>query len=140
MAVAAKFLIDTSAAARMKVPAVSEKLAPLIQAGLVATTAALEAEALRTAQNLAEYDQLRQSRLAAYELLPTRDEHWAAVLEAQRALVKSRGPLVGVAVLLTAAIAAEHAVTVVHYDDAFDTAASVLDFRSEWIAPARSLP
>lgn len=140
MAVAAKFLIDTSAAARMKVPAVSEKLAPLIQAGLVATTAALEAEALRMAQNLAEYDQLRQSRLAAYELLPTRDEHWAAVLEAQRALVKSRGPLVGVAVLLTAAIAAEHAVTVVHYDEAFDTAATVLDFRNEWIAPARSLP
>lgn len=140
MAVAAKFLIDTSAAARMKVPAVSEKLAPLIQAGLVATTAALEAEALRTAQNLAEYDQLRLARLAAYELLPTRNEHWAAVLEAQRALVKSGGPFVGVAVLLTAVIAAEHAVTVVHYDEAFDRAAAVLDFRSEWIAPAGSLP
>ncbi|SHX97040.1 Conserved protein of uncharacterised function with PIN domain [Mycobacteroides abscessus subsp. abscessus] len=139
MAVVAKFLIDTSAAARMKVPAVAEKLAPVIQAGLVATAAALEAQALRSAQNLAEYDQLRKARLAAYEYLPTRDEHWAAVLGAQRALVKSGGPVVGVAVLLTAVIAAEHAVTVVHYDEAFDRAAAVIDFRCEWIAPAGTL-
>lgn len=140
MAIVAKFVIDTSAAARMKNPAVAQKLAPLIQAGLVATTAALEAEALRSAQNLAEYDQLRQARLSAYEYLPTRDEHWAAVLDAQRQLIKTGSPLVGVAVLLTAVIAAEHALLVVHYDRAFDMAAAVLDFRHEWIAPAGSLP
>ncbi|MBE5502496.1 Uncharacterised protein [Mycobacteroides abscessus subsp. massiliense] len=60
------------------------------------------------------------------------------MLDALRALVKSGGPVVGVAVLLTAVIAAEHAVTVVHYDEAFDRAAAVLEFRSEWIA--RTLP
>ncbi|MDO2986934.1 VapC toxin family PIN domain ribonuclease [Mycobacteroides abscessus subsp. abscessus] len=140
MAVVAKFLIDTSAAARMKVPVVAEKLAPVIQVGLVATTAALEAQALRSAQNLAEYDQLRKARRAAYEYLPTRDEHWIAALEAQRQLIKTGSPLVGVAVLLTAVIAAEHAVTVVHYDGAFDVAAAVLEFRREWIAPAGTLP
>ncbi|SIA23502.1 Uncharacterised protein [Mycobacteroides abscessus subsp. massiliense] len=62
------------------------------------------------------------------------------MLGALRALVKSGGPVVGVVVLLTAVIAAEHAVTVVHYDEAFDRAAAVLEFRSEWIAPAGTLP
>lgn len=62
------------------------------------------------------------------------------MLGAQRALVKFGGPFVGWAVLLTAVIAAEHAVTVVHYDEAFDAAAVVLEFRSEWIAPAGTLP
>lgn len=43
MAIVARYLIDTSAAARMRHPAVAERLAPLIEAGLVATTAQLDA-------------------------------------------------------------------------------------------------
>ena len=43
MAVVARYLIDTSAAARMTNPEVADRLAPLIEAGLVATTAQLDA-------------------------------------------------------------------------------------------------
>jgi hypothetical protein len=46
VALTARFEIDTSAAARMANPDVAERFAPLIEGGVVATTAALDAEAL----------------------------------------------------------------------------------------------
>jgi hypothetical protein len=46
MSTATGYLIDTSAAARMHVADVSRRIAPLIEAGVVATTASLDAEAL----------------------------------------------------------------------------------------------
>jgi hypothetical protein len=46
MALIARFLIDTSAAARMATPRVGDRLAPLINDGVVATCATLDSEAL----------------------------------------------------------------------------------------------
>jgi len=46
VAVIARFLIDTSAGARMRLDTVAERLEPLLTGGLVATCATLEAEAL----------------------------------------------------------------------------------------------
>jgi hypothetical protein len=54
----AQYLIDTSAAARMHMADVSRRIAPLIEAGVVATTASLDAEALHSAREPAEYEQL----------------------------------------------------------------------------------
>jgi predicted nucleic acid-binding protein len=68
----------------MRHPEIAARVAPLIEAGLVATTAALEAEALYSARNPAEYEQLWADRRVAYEYLPTEDEHWRSALEAQR--------------------------------------------------------
>jgi hypothetical protein len=42
MAVVARYLIDTSAAARMADPLIGDQLAPVIDAGLAATCAALD--------------------------------------------------------------------------------------------------
>ena len=84
MALIARYLIDTSAAARMRVPEVSRRLRPLIEGGLVGTTASLDAEALYSARDQAEYEQLWADRRAAYEYLPTNDEHWQTALGAQR--------------------------------------------------------
>jgi hypothetical protein len=50
VAVTARFLIDTSAAAKMANPDVAARLALLIEGGVVATTAALDAEALYSAR------------------------------------------------------------------------------------------
>jgi len=50
VAVTARFLLDTSAGARMANPDVAERYAPLIKGGVVATTAALDAEALYSAR------------------------------------------------------------------------------------------
>ena len=141
MAVTARFLIDTSAAARMADPDVAERLAPLIEGGVVATTASLDAEALYSARGANEYEELWHDRRLAYEYVPTNDEHWQAALSAQRALVRTgRHRLVGVYDLLTAVLAAAHSLTVVHYDSDFETAATVLAFEHRWVLPRGARP
>ena len=136
MALIARFLIHTSAAARMTQLSVRDRLEPLISGGAVATCATLDAEALFSARSPSEYEQLRIDRATAYEYLPTDDRHWQLAFTAQRELART-GRHRGVAVpdLLTAVLAAEHRLTLVHYDGDFDTAAEVLDFQQHWIAP-----
>jgi predicted nucleic acid-binding protein len=129
----AEHLIDTSAAARMTHPEVATRLAPLIEAGLVATTAQLDAEALYSARNAVDYEQLWSDRRLAYEYLPTDDEHWQTALEAQRQLASTgRHRAVGMADLLIATLADAHDVTLIHYDADFEIAAEVLPFRHRW--------
>ena len=132
----ARFLIDTSAAARMRLTAVGERLEPLITGGLVATCATLDAEALHSARSPGEYEQLRADRREAYEYLPTDDDHWQRAFDAQRVLARTgRHRAVGITDLLTAVLAAEHGVTIVHYDADFEMAAEVLEFEHRWVAP-----
>lgn len=140
MAVVARYLVDTSAAARMRRREVAIKLTALIEGGVVATCAWLDAEALFSARSPAEYEQIRADRRVAYEYLPTDDTHWQRAFDAQRVLAQSgRRRSVGMADLLTAAIAAEHRLTVVHYDADFDIARSVIAFEHRWVAPRGSL-
>ena len=134
MALIARYVIDTSAAARMRSAPVGARLAPLIEAGLVATTAQLDAEALYSARSSEEYEQLWSDRRLAYEYLPTGDEQWQAALEAHRALARTgQHRSVGMADLLIAAVAAHHEVTVIHYDSDFETAAGVIPFEQRWV-------
>lgn len=141
MALIARYLIDTSAAARMRHAAVAERVAPLIEGGLVATYATLDAEALYSARGPADYEQIRSDRRVAYEYLPTDDRHWQAAFDAQRELARSgRHRAIGIADLLTAALAGAHHITLVHYDADFDIAAEVIPFEGRWVAPRGSLP
>jgi predicted nucleic acid-binding protein len=138
--VIARFLIDTSAAARMRLAAVADRLEPLITGGLVATCANLDAEALYSARSPAEYEQLRADRREAYEYLPTDDAHWQQAFDAQRSLARTgRHRAVGIADLLTAVLAAQHGMTVVHYDADFEIAAEVLTFEHRWVLPRGSV-
>jgi predicted nucleic acid-binding protein len=86
VAVVARYLIDTSAAARIHHEGVAERLAPLITAGLVATCAPLDFEALFSARGAQDYEQIRTDRWAAYEYLPVLDEHWQRAMDVQRSL------------------------------------------------------
>jgi hypothetical protein len=134
VALIARYLIDTSAAARMSDPLVRARLEPLIIGGVVATCATLDAEALYSARSPAEYEQIRGDRAEAYEYLPTEDEHWQQAFAAQRTLARTgRHRAVGIADLLTAVLAAEHRLTVVHYDADFETAAEAIDFDHRWV-------
>jgi predicted nucleic acid-binding protein len=140
VALIARYLIDTSAAARMRNVQVAERLAPLIEAGLVATTAQLDAEALYSARNPADYEQLWSDRRLAYEYLPTDDEHWQTALSTQRSLAQQgRHRAVGMADLLIGSLAADHDLTLIHYDGDFDIAAEVLPIRHHWVAQRGSL-
>ena len=132
----ARFLIDTSAGARMRLVSVADRLEPLITGGLVATCATLDAEALYSARSPEEYEQVRADRHEAYEYLPTDDSHWQRAFDAQRELAATgRHRAVGIADLLTAVLAAEHRLAVVHYDRDFEIAAEVLDFEHRWVLP-----
>jgi predicted nucleic acid-binding protein len=118
----------------MTQPEVAARLAPLIEAGLVATTAQLDAEALYSARNSAEYEQLWSDRRLAYEYLPTNDEHWQTALNAQRQLASTgRHRAVGMADLLIAVLADTYDVTLIHYDADFEIAAEVLPFQHQWV-------
>jgi predicted nucleic acid-binding protein len=140
VAVVARFLVDTSAAARMRNTEVARVLAVLIEGGVVATCAVLDAEALFAARTSREFEQIRADRRLAYEYLPTNDDHWQRALDAQGALARSgRHRAVGIADLLTAVLAAEHHLTVVHYDADFDIAEEVIGFTHRWVAPRGSL-
>ena len=141
MALIARFLIDTSAAARMRHPVVAARLSPLIEAGVVATCATLDSDALYTARSPTEYEQLRSDRRHAYEYLPTDDRHWHTAFDAQRLLARTgRHRAIGIADLLSAVLASEHRLTLVHYDADFDIAAEVLTLKTQWVAPHGSLP
>jgi predicted nucleic acid-binding protein len=115
VAVIARFLIDSSAAARMRLDAVAERLEPLITGGLVATCAVLDAEALSSARSPAEYERVWADRRDAYEYLPTEDGHWQRAFDAQRVLARTgRHRAVGIADMLTAVLAGEHGMTILH--------------------------
>lgn len=139
MALIARYLVDTSAAARMRVPAVAARLEPLITAGLVATCPTLDAEALFSARSPTEYERIRADRRTAYEYLPLDDDAWGAAFDAQRALARTgRHRAVGMPDLLTAVLASRHGLAVVHYDADFELAAQVLDLDQRWVVPAGS--
>src|SRR4051812_26987979 len=132
----AGLLIDTSAAARMRLAAVANRLEPLITAGLVATCACLDAEALYSTRSPTEYEQVRADRREAFEYLPTDDGTWQRAFDAQRLLARTgRHRAVGIVDLLTAALAAEHGAMIVRYDAGFEMAAEVLEFEHRWVLP-----
>lgn len=85
----ARFLIDTSAAARMHHPVVADRVRPLIEAGLVVTCATLDAETLYSARSPTEYERIRADRRAAYEYPPTEDRHWQRAFDAHRDLART---------------------------------------------------
>lgn len=130
----ARFFVDTSAVARMHLPIVADRLAPLIETGVVATCPVLDAEALYSARTPEEYEQIRADRRVAYEYVPINDEHWSAAMDAQRALARTgRHRAVGIADLLTSVLAAEHRLTIVHYDVDFEIAATVVNLSQRWV-------
>jgi predicted nucleic acid-binding protein len=140
VALIARYLIDTSAAARMRHPEISGRLRPLIEGGVVAMTASLDAEALYSGRGPAEYQPLWADWRNAYDYPPTNHEHWQTALGAQRALARNgQRRAVGMADLLSAALAAVHQLTVVHYDADFETSAALLTFQHRWVWPWRPL-
>src|SRR3712207_3413185 len=135
------YLLDTSAAARVPAPQVADRVVPPLSAGLLATCAALDLEALYSARSPREYRQVRADRRLAYEYLPTEDEDWQRALRVQAALAEAgRWRGVGLANLVVSAVAARHRVTVLHYDGDYDSVAAVTGPSTEWVVPAGSVP
>jgi predicted nucleic acid-binding protein len=141
MAAVASYLADTSALARLHHPAVAAVLAPLIEAGLVATCGVIEFELGWATRSSAELTQLRADRDAGYEWLATHDEDWRRALEVQASLWRgSRMRAVGLPDLLIAAAAERERVVILHYDGDYDFIAEITGQPTQWVVPAGTVP
>jgi predicted nucleic acid-binding protein len=141
MAAVASYLADTSALARLHHPAVAAVLAPLIEAGLVATCGVIEFELGWATRSSAELTQLRADRDAGYEWLATHDEDWRRALEVQASLWRgSRMRAAGLPDLLIAAAAERERVVILHYDGDYDFIAEITGQPTQWVVPAGTVP
>lgn len=139
MAVVAEYLVDTSAWARVREPAVREVLKSLETQGLIGTCAAIDLEVLYSARNVAEHDRLRAQRMS-FEWLAVFDECWERAIAVHRELTAKgchRG--VPMADLVIAATAERHEVTLLHYDADFDLIADVTGQLTRWVVPRGSV-
>lgn len=137
---AVRFLADTSAISRMRVPAVDARLSPLIASGEVATCSVIELEVLYSTRG---HDELRETRArrAPLPLIAMEQgdfDRAADVMEALAARGEHRS--VGIPDLLIAAAAERARATILHYDSDFDTIAAMTGQPAEWVIPRGSAP
>jgi predicted nucleic acid-binding protein len=140
MAAVARYLADKSALARLHLAEVRSVLAPLIEAGLVATCAVIEFEVLWSTRSADEYQTVRNDRAIGYEWLATEDIDWRRALDVQGMLWQSsRMRSVPLPDLLIAAVAERNQVTVIHYDADYDTIADVTGQPTQWVVERGSV-
>jgi predicted nucleic acid-binding protein len=141
MAAVARYLADTSALARLHHPVVAAGLAPLIEAGVVATCGVIEFELGWATRSGPEFDQLRADRDAGYEWLAAHDEDWRRALDVQALLWRSgQVRAVGLPDLLIAAVAERERVTVLHYDGGYDFIAQITGQPTQWVVARGTVP
>ena len=113
---------------------------PLIDAGVVATCAILDIEALQNAPNSAAVNRVITDR-AGLRRLSMQDEVWDQVLGTQARLSHAgRRHAVDVVDLVVAAVASHHGATLLHYDRDFDAIAEITGQPTEWVVPSGSIP
>ncbi len=111
-------------------------------AGLVGVTDMIVMELLYSARDAADYAQI-EADLGGCSLYRVEPQDWDEGKRVWRELLRrGGGPLhrqVGHQDLLTAAVAARHGLTVVHYNADFNLIASVTGQAVRWAAPQGSL-
>jgi predicted nucleic acid-binding protein len=132
-------LADKSAYARLHLPPVYGRLAPLIERGLIATCTLIDLEVLFSTRTAADYDHVRAER-AALERLDIDQLDWDRAVEVQSQLVRA-GLLRAVSLpdLVIAAVAERHRVTLLHYDHDFDHVRAITRQAMDWIQPAGTI-
>ena len=141
MAAVARYLADKSALVRLHHPQVAAVLAPLIEAGLVATCPMIEFEMLWSTRSAQEFAEVRADRSLGYEWLPIEDVDWRRAIDVMAELWSSGRPRsVPLPDLLIAATAERHQVSVLHYDADFDVIASITAQPVDWVVPAGTVP
>jgi predicted nucleic acid-binding protein len=136
-AIVAEYLVDTSALARHRHPAVAPRLDELLRRGLLATCAIVDLEILFSARSLTEYRARWLDRQQAFERVLLDDRVFDRAIEVQGAMAE-RGVLraVGIVDLMIAATAERAGL---HYDADYDLVAEVTGQPTEWVVPRASL-
>jgi predicted nucleic acid-binding protein len=137
---APQYLIDNSAYNRLKYEADRARIAPLVDGGLVATCGALELEALYSARDPSDYENLWSTRTSIFSYVDTEEADWQQALSVQRELARKslhRGPKIPD--LLIAAVAGRNSLILLHYDSDFERIADITGQPIEWVVPRGSI-
>lgn len=125
----------------MHVPTVHKRLTMILNEGAAGSCLPLDLEDGRSAKNFRDAMSIRALRARVMTELPmtagvaTRSRDLQLALT-QRGHHRAASPVD----LITAATAAEYGAIVLHYDRDYDLVAEVGGPRSEWVAPAGTLP
>ncbi len=134
------YIADKSALARMTVPSVAERLAPLITRGDVATCGVIELEVLFSARSEREIFDTHVRRGLAYPRIAMSEADFTRAEEVMIALAK-RGHHRAVSLpdLLVSAVAERSKLIVLHYDADYDIVADATGQPMEWVVQKGSL-
>jgi predicted nucleic acid-binding protein len=134
----ATYLADKSALARFPIPAVAERLRPLMEEGLVATCAIVDLEVLYSSRNLRDYEEILEER-RSLDAAPITPEVMARAIELQHELARRGQHRVPIPDLVISAAAAVVGLVVLHYDRDFAGLATVGGAQHEWVVPQGSV-
>jgi predicted nucleic acid-binding protein len=134
------YLVDTSAQARSKDPAVRSVIAGLIVDRAAATCVTVDLQAGYSGRNLQDVKAIAERRRSLYVTLPITESVAERAREVQlRMAARGKHRAAGIVDVLTAAIAEEHGAVVLHYDADFEHIAAVTGQPHLWVAPRGSL-
>lgn len=134
------YLIDTSAQARYRNPAVRRVIAGLIVDRAAATCVTVDLEAGYSGRDLADVRVIADRRRTLYVVLPMTEVIAERARDVQvRMAARGHHRAAGVIDLITAAVAEHHGAVVLHYDADFEHIATVTGQPHSWIAPRGSL-
>lgn len=134
------YLIDTSAQARIRHPAVRAVIAGLIVDRAAATCVTVDLEAGYSGRDLADLRVIAERRKSLYIVLPFTEVIAERARDVQiRMAARGHHRAAGVIDLLTAAVAEHHGAAILHYDADFEHIAAVTGQPHTWIAPRGSL-
>jgi predicted nucleic acid-binding protein len=134
------YLIDTSAQARIRHPAVRNVIAGLIVDGAAATCVTVDLEAGYSGRDLADVRLIAERRRNLYVVLPITEVIAERARDVQiRMAARGHHRASGVIDLITAAVAEHHGAVILHYDADFEHIAAVTGQPHTWVAPRGGL-
>ena len=131
-------LLDVSVLVRLAEPSVTDAVRPLLERGQVATCGTVDLQ-LYAGMPGTLLARLAQARNASFAWLETIDADMRTAVATQRELIGQGLDGRCAPALVVAAIAARHAVPILHYDARFDDIAKITGQPAEWVVPAGSL-
>lgn len=137
---AAHYLADKSALARLKHSAVDRRLTPLLLAGDVATCGVIDLELLYSARSVTDMRELRAERDALPTVAMSQEDFDRAAEVMERLSARGHHRAAGIPDLLIAAVAERAGLCVLHYDQDFDAIGAVTAQKVEWVVPRGSVP
>jgi predicted nucleic acid-binding protein len=134
------YLVDTSAQARSKHPAVRTVIAGLIVDRAAATCVTVDLEAGYSGRDLADVRTIAERRRSLYVVLPITEAIAERARDVQlRMAARGHHRAAGVIDLLTAAVAEQHNAVILHYDADFEHIAAITGQQQLWVAPRGTL-